>query len=179
MQLVRTGCKRLQSNYVLYVMYVNWLQFWFNPKLGKKLDKTGPLNTSYGCHVTFPSPLLHWSQPHRSRWCLHIHSLKLLKPLDHTCPTGSAACSLHLTGIKLIKQLGYWLSTNHALIFIPYNIDDLSPTIKNPTTAIRSNWLKITNMLSNSTLDFSSLAPLTNWYLTPSVVMLPKTMLLH
>jgi hypothetical protein len=83
------------------------------------------------------------------------HSLKLLKPHDDTCPSGSAAYSLRTAGFKLVKQLGCWFSHNHSLAFIPYKLDDiLSPTSKKLTTATRKNWNRIITAMAKSTIDF-------------------------
>ena len=81
------------------------------------------------------------------------HSLKLLKPHDNACPSGSAAYSLRTAGFKLVKQLGRWTSLNHTLVFVPYTIDYQLPMFRKLTTATRMNLQKVTLALSNSTID--------------------------
>jgi len=76
------------------------------------------------------------------------HCLKLIKTHDKACPDGST------TGFKLVKQLGEWTSVNHAAKFCLYKIDDQLPPSKKPTTTARTNWDKITNTLTQSSINW-------------------------
>jgi hypothetical protein len=91
------------------------------------------------------------------------HTLKLLKPFDDSCPSGLSAYSLRTAGFKLVKQLGSWSNINHSLKFLPFKIEDQAPISQRLTTAVKSNWTKITNSLSRSSL---------NWFFHGSVDLL-------
>jgi len=82
------------------------------------------------------------------------HCLKLIKTHNISSPDGSAAYSLCAAGFKPTKQLGEWISTNQTINFQPYTPDNLSPLHKKPTAATKTNWNKITTVLSHSSIDW-------------------------
>jgi hypothetical protein len=82
------------------------------------------------------------------------HCLKLLKTRNNSSPSGTAAYSLRTAGFTLINQLGYWFLTNHSFKFIPYNLNDILPSLKKPSIAFKSNWNNIIHALSNSNIEW-------------------------
>jgi hypothetical protein len=91
------------------------------------------------------------------------HTLKLLKPFDNACPSGSSAYSLRTAGLRLINQLGTWSHVNQSLKFTPFKIADRLPNPQRLSAAVVANWNKVTLSLSQSNL---------NWFFHGSVDLL-------